>query len=154
MPLTMCKKLDLCDVKPTNITLQLANWTVKHALGVLEDVHIRDECFYISIKFVIMDIEEDVYVPIILGRYFMVVVGTVIYVKQGRLMFELRENRIEFVFPHLWDIINVLKSCCSLDMTFQDIKRGEPWKKEEEKDKLHEKSNPKYELSHRRRKKK
>lgn len=35
MPLTVYKKLDLCDMNPTNISLQLADKTVKYALRVL-----------------------------------------------------------------------------------------------------------------------
>lgn len=52
---------------------------------------------YIPTDFVIMKIKEDSNVPIILGWHFLATVGTIIYVKQGRLAFEVAKENIEFV---------------------------------------------------------
>lgn len=57
---------------------------------------IRVGHLYIPNDFVRMDIEKDTHVPIILVRPFMATVGIFIYVKQGRLMFEMEEYRIKF----------------------------------------------------------
>lgn len=56
IPLIVYKMLGLCDMKPSNITLQLADMTVEHALGVLEDVPIKVRHLYIITYFLIMDI--------------------------------------------------------------------------------------------------
>lgn len=44
-------------MKPTNISLQLTERSVKYLVGVLEDVPVRIGQFYIPVEFVIMEIE-------------------------------------------------------------------------------------------------
>ena len=46
-PLTVCKKLDMGDLKCTNITLQMADRSLKYPLGILEDVPMRVGKFFI-----------------------------------------------------------------------------------------------------------
>jgi len=41
MPHSMCKKLDLGELRPTTISLQLANCSMKYYVGVFEDVPIK-----------------------------------------------------------------------------------------------------------------
>ncbi|XP_020263045.1 uncharacterized protein LOC109839026 [Asparagus officinalis] len=41
MPLSICNKLQMGDLKPTTISLQLADRSVKHPVGILEDVPIQ-----------------------------------------------------------------------------------------------------------------
>ncbi|XP_057246701.1 uncharacterized protein LOC130589454 [Beta vulgaris subsp. vulgaris] len=48
MPLSICKKLQLGEPKPTRISLQLADRTVKYPLGILEDVPLRVGKFFNS----------------------------------------------------------------------------------------------------------
>jgi len=38
MPLSTCEKLDLGEMRPTSISLQLADCSVKYLIGILEDV--------------------------------------------------------------------------------------------------------------------
>jgi len=38
MPPSLCEELDLGEMRPTIISLQLANCSVKYPMGVLEDV--------------------------------------------------------------------------------------------------------------------
>lgn len=57
MPLSVCKKLDMGEMKSTNISLQLADRLVKYIVGVLEYVPIRIREFYIHVNFIIMEIE-------------------------------------------------------------------------------------------------
>ncbi|XP_048496202.1 uncharacterized protein LOC125495505 [Beta vulgaris subsp. vulgaris] len=60
-------KLQMGEPKPTRISLQLADKTVKYPLGILEDVPLRVGKFFIPCDFVVMEMEEDAQVPIILG---------------------------------------------------------------------------------------
>jgi len=41
MPLSLCEKLELGEMRPTTISLQLADRSVKYPVGVLEDVPIK-----------------------------------------------------------------------------------------------------------------
>lgn len=59
MPLPMCKKLDIGETKPINMSLQLEDRPFKFPIGVLENVPVRVKKYYVPIDFVIMDIDED-----------------------------------------------------------------------------------------------
>ena len=52
MPLSIFRKLGLGDVKATNMTLQLADHSIKRPNGVVEDMLVK-------VDFVILDFEED-----------------------------------------------------------------------------------------------
>lgn len=41
MPLSVCKKLATCEMKPKNVSLQLGDTSVKYLICVLEDVLVR-----------------------------------------------------------------------------------------------------------------
>ncbi|XP_048229383.1 uncharacterized protein LOC125369942 [Ricinus communis] len=59
MPLSICKKLQMGELKPTRISLQLADRSVKFPLGILEDVPLRAGKFFILCDFVVMEMKED-----------------------------------------------------------------------------------------------
>ncbi|KAL2923801.1 DNA damage-inducible protein 1 [Bienertia sinuspersici] len=96
MPLSICKKLQMGELKPTHISLQLADRTVKFPLGILEDVPLRVGKFFIPCDFVVMEMEEDAQVPIILGRPFLATAGAIIDMKNGKITFEVGTKKIEY----------------------------------------------------------
>ena len=61
---------------------------------MLENIPVRIGQFYIITDFIVMDIKEDSNIPIILGRPFLETVSAIIDVKQGKLTFELGEEKI------------------------------------------------------------
>ncbi|XP_068474745.1 uncharacterized protein [Phaseolus vulgaris] len=71
MPLALIKRIGDLEVKPTRMTLQLANRSMKYSYGVVENVLVKGDKFIFPVDFVVMDIEEDNEVPLILGRPFM-----------------------------------------------------------------------------------
>jgi len=91
MPLFLCEKLELGEMGPTISSLQLVDYYVKYALGVLEDVPIKVGDLYVSIDFVIPEMEEDTHTLIMLGRPFLATTGCHINVKNGNylLMWEM-----------------------------------------------------------------
>ena len=74
LPYSVYKLLGLGELKPTTITLSLANRSVKIPKGTVEDVLVQVDIFYYLVDFVVFDIEPVVvganYVPIILGRHY------------------------------------------------------------------------------------
>ncbi|XP_048235711.1 uncharacterized protein LOC125371220 [Ricinus communis] len=68
MPLSICKKLQMGELKPTRISLQLANRSVRFPFGILEDVPLIVGKFFILCDFMVMEMEEDEQVLIIPGR--------------------------------------------------------------------------------------
>ncbi|XP_010552107.1 PREDICTED: uncharacterized protein LOC104822555 [Tarenaya hassleriana] len=70
LQLSIFKKLNVGEFKPTRMALQLADHSVKYPGGILEDVPLKVGNFYILVDFVVLDMDEDSKVPIILGRPF------------------------------------------------------------------------------------
>ncbi|XP_057251773.1 uncharacterized protein LOC104897055 [Beta vulgaris subsp. vulgaris] len=96
MPLSICKKLRLHNIKSTTVSLQLADRSIKYPIGKLENVLIKVDKFIIPVDFIILDMDEDVEVPIILGRPFLATTGAIINVKNGILTFEIGEEKVHF----------------------------------------------------------
>ncbi|XP_021658910.2 uncharacterized protein LOC110648853 [Hevea brasiliensis] len=89
-------KLDVGELKPTTISLKLANWFVKYPIGILENIPIKVGKFFIPIDFVLLEMEEDVQIPIILGRPFLTTAGAIIDIKNGRLTLKVVDEEVEF----------------------------------------------------------
>nr|GEX26879.1 DNA-directed DNA polymerase [Tanacetum cinerariifolium] len=71
MPLSIWKKLLLPELTPTRINFELADRSITHPKGVAEDVFIKVGKFHFLTDFVMVDIEADLRVPLILGRFFL-----------------------------------------------------------------------------------
>ena len=64
------RKLDIGEVQPTIITLQLVDRSLAYPRGIVEDVLVKvDKCIFPA-DFVVLDM-EDSEIPIILGRPFL-----------------------------------------------------------------------------------
>ncbi|XP_052311391.1 uncharacterized protein LOC112328498 [Populus trichocarpa] len=107
MPLSIFKKLGLGEAKPTTVTLQLADRSLKHPRGIIEDVLVKVGKFIFPADFIILDMKEDNEIPILLGRPFLATGGALIDVKKGEL--RLRVNEKEVIF-------NVFKAIKQPDM--------------------------------------
>ncbi|GKE07889.1 reverse transcriptase domain-containing protein [Tanacetum coccineum] len=71
LPHSIYKQLGLGALKPTRMTLELANRSVTHPMGIAEDVVVRVDGFTFLADFVVVNFEPDPRVPIILGRLFL-----------------------------------------------------------------------------------
>ena len=71
MHLSIFKQLGLGEARPTIFTLQLADRSLKHPQGVIEDVLVKVDKFIFPTDFIVLDVEEDKEIPIILGRPFL-----------------------------------------------------------------------------------
>ncbi|KAJ9128607.1 hypothetical protein P3X46_034706 [Hevea brasiliensis] len=67
--------------KPITISLQLADRFIKYPVGILENIPIKVGKFFILVDFVVLEMEEDVQIPIILGRPFLANAKAIIDVK-------------------------------------------------------------------------
>jgi hypothetical protein len=67
MPRSVFERLEIGDLKQTNISLQMADGSVRLSIGILEGIPIQVGMFFIPIDFVVCDMKEDPYIPIILG---------------------------------------------------------------------------------------
>jgi len=96
MPLSMCKILELGEIRLTTIFLQLADHSVKYPVGILEDLLIKVGDLCVPVDFVILEMEEDTWTPIILGRPFLATAGCCINVKNSTLSFDGGNDHVEF----------------------------------------------------------
>ena len=87
LPYSMYKKLGLGELKPTTITLSLADRSMKIPKGIVEDVLVKVDKFYYPVDFVILDTEPVAegtnHVPIILGRPFLATSNAIINCRNG-----------------------------------------------------------------------
>ena len=125
MPLSICKKLEMGELRPTKMSVQLADRSVRYPVGILENVPVRIGQFYIPTDFIIMDIREDEVTPIILGRPFLATVGAIIDVKRGRLTFEVGEEKIEFILSQFLKAPAIEDTCYFMDIIDECIKETE-----------------------------
>ena len=87
LPYLVYKQLGLGELKPTTITLSLADRSVKIPKGIVEDVLVKVHKFYYPVDFVVLDIEPVAtganYVPIILGRPLLATSNAIINCRNG-----------------------------------------------------------------------
>ncbi|GJT36821.1 reverse transcriptase domain-containing protein [Tanacetum coccineum] len=70
LPHSIYKQLGLGALTPTRMTLELANHSITHPMGIAKDVVVRVDGFTFLADFVVVNFEPDPRVPIILGRHF------------------------------------------------------------------------------------
>ncbi|RVX07721.1 hypothetical protein CK203_021892 [Vitis vinifera] len=96
LPYSVYKQLGLGELKPTTITLSLANRSIKIPRGVIEDVLVQVDKFYYPVDFVVLDtdptVKEANYVPIILGRPFLATSNAIISCRNGHCDKNLEES--------------------------------------------------------------
>ena len=71
LPYSVYLQLGLGELKPTAMTLQLADRSIKRPRGIIEDVLIKVDKFYFPMDFIMIDTEpmHDIVnqIPVILG---------------------------------------------------------------------------------------
>ena len=84
------------EIRPTRMALQLANRTIKHPYGIIEDVLVKVDKFLFPVDFVVMDMDEDNKIPLILGRPFMKTSKIMIDVDDGKLIVKVQDDEVQF----------------------------------------------------------
>ncbi|XP_050157570.1 uncharacterized protein LOC126631492 [Malus sylvestris] len=90
------KRLGQGEIKPTSVILQLADRSVAYPRGIIEDLIIKVDNLYLHIDFVILDMDEDMQTPIILGHPFMATARTLIDVEAGTLTLRVQDQSVVF----------------------------------------------------------
>ena len=105
LPYSVYKQLGLGELKPTNITLSLADRSMKIPKGIVEDVLVKVDKFYYPVDFVVLDTEpienEPNHVPIILGRPFLATANAVINCRNGVMQLTFGNMTLELNIFHL-----------------------------------------------------
>ncbi|XP_055960526.1 uncharacterized protein LOC126667263 [Mercurialis annua] len=116
MPASLYKKLGMKEMKPTTVSLQLADRSIKYPLGIVEDLFVRVGKFYFPADFLVLETEDENDISMILGRPFLATGGVLIDVVKGKLTFRMGSEKEEF------NILKAMKhpllddSCFSIDI--------------------------------------
>nr|GEU92385.1 reverse transcriptase domain-containing protein [Tanacetum cinerariifolium] len=95
-PFFMWKRLSLPDLTPTYMTLELADHSISHPVGVAEDVYVKVGSFHFLADFVVVDFDADPRVPLNLGRSFLKTRRALIDVFEGELTLRVGKEAITF----------------------------------------------------------
>ncbi|XP_016199643.1 uncharacterized protein LOC107640647 [Arachis ipaensis] len=94
MPLSMMRRLSIEEVKPTRMTLQLADRSMVITNGVVENLLVKVCKFIFPADFVILDLDEEGGDSIILGRPFLATVRAIIDVEKGEMTLRAHDEQI------------------------------------------------------------
>ena len=101
----MYKQLGLGELKPTNITLSLADRSIKISKGIVEDELVKVDRFYYPVDFVVLDTEViengPNHVPIILGRPFLATANAIINCRNGVMQLTFGNMTLDLNIFHL-----------------------------------------------------
>jgi len=97
--------LALGELQPTNLTLLLADRSVKVPERIIEDVILMVDEFYFSTDFVVLDTEivtnPSCHFPMILGRQFLVTVDAIIRCRNGVMTLSFGNIIVELNVFHI-----------------------------------------------------
>ncbi|XP_058222954.1 uncharacterized protein LOC131332672 [Rhododendron vialii] len=105
LPFSVYEQLGLGEMKPTRVTLQLADRSIRVPKGVVEDVLVQVDQFVYPVDFVVLDTcpvpAAQSSVPIILGRPFLATSDAVIHCRDGRLNMSFGNMKMQVNMFHI-----------------------------------------------------
>ncbi|KAG7556954.1 Retrotransposon gag domain [Arabidopsis suecica] len=113
MPLSVAKRLGFSKYKSCNISLILADRSVRLPHGLLEDLPIKIGNVEVPTDFIVLEMDEEPKDPLILGRPFLATAGAVIDVKKGKIDLNLGKD-----FKMKFDINDAMKKPTIEGQTF------------------------------------
>ncbi|GJT34700.1 reverse transcriptase domain-containing protein [Tanacetum coccineum] len=96
MPYSLYAKLSLKTLKPTKISVRLADRSFQYPVVIANNMLVEVGKFNFPADFIILEIAEDSKVPLILGRHFLHTADAVIRVKQKQLNLRVGTERMIF----------------------------------------------------------
>ncbi|GKB23367.1 zf-CCHC domain-containing protein [Tanacetum coccineum] len=96
MPHSLFRRLRISKLKPTRMSIQLADRSIKYPIGVCENLLVKVNKFIFLVDFIILEMDEDELVPIILRRPFLATTPAVIDVHEGKLSLRVGNKTVTF----------------------------------------------------------
>ena len=107
LPYSVYVDLGLGELEPTNMTLQLADRSVKIPRGIVKDVLVQVDKFYFPVEFIVFDtqpvVNQGTQFPIILGRPFLETANAIIHCRGGLMTLSFGNMTVNL------NIFNVIK---------------------------------------------
>ncbi|XP_047150716.1 uncharacterized protein LOC124822722, partial [Vigna umbellata] len=92
MPLSVLENIGGLEVQPAKMTLFMADGSTKKPYGVVENVMVQTGNLRFLVDFVVMEMEEDLEIPIIFGRPFMKTAKVIINVDDETIALKNQEE--------------------------------------------------------------
>ncbi|CAM8910727.1 unnamed protein product [Rhodiola kirilowii] len=115
MPYSLYAKLNLGELCPTNVTIHLVDRSCKLPRGILKDVPVKVKNIQIPTDFIVLEISEDIDIPIILGRPFLYTANVVIDMDRGSIALRISSERVILYLPDMCKSPSLLADCDVLD---------------------------------------
>ncbi|CAL9012887.1 unnamed protein product [Prunus brigantina] len=96
LPLSVAKKIGIGEIKPTTVSLQMADRSITYPDGIIEDVLVKVDTLIFPVDFLVLDMEEDSDTQLILGRPFLITSRTLIDVEEGLLTLRVGNEKATF----------------------------------------------------------
>ena len=99
LPYSIYLQLGLGELKPSSMTFQLADMSVKRPRGIIEDVLIKVDKFYFPMDFIVIDMEPvqkvGSQILVILGRPFLATANALINYRIGVMKISFGNMTVE-----------------------------------------------------------
>ncbi|KAH9744111.1 hypothetical protein KPL70_003549 [Citrus sinensis] len=119
LPYSVFVKLELGELHPTTVVLQLADWSTKIPCGIVEDVLIQVDKFYFPVDFIVIDTQpiqdSKKHILIILGQPFLTTADAHIQCRTGNMQLSFGNMTMEL------NIFNIAKQPHNADDGIVDV---------------------------------
>ncbi|XP_057734279.1 uncharacterized protein LOC130949629 [Arachis stenosperma] len=116
MPLSMMRKLAIEEIKPTRMSLVMADRSIKTPNGVVKNLLVKVGEFIFPADFVILDTKEEVNNSIILGRSFLSIARAIIDVEKGEMIVRVHNEQMVINVFNLMQHLPEQESYMRVDM--------------------------------------
>ncbi|GJY94981.1 uncharacterized mitochondrial protein-like protein [Tanacetum coccineum] len=101
MPYSTFTNLGFGELVPTRLIIKLADRTIKHPKGIVENVLVGIDKFVFPVDLIVLDMPEDIKVPLILERPFLSTGHAKIDVLKRKITIRVRDDKIMFKSDNL-----------------------------------------------------
>ena len=119
MPLSIAKRL-VFDLQPSRKTIQLADRSIKVPYGEFEDIPIQVGHLVVPCDFVVMEMEEDPYTPLILGRAALKTLNALINCKDDTITVEVAKEKLVFEFSKTTKM-PLMEQACRMEVIDSEV---------------------------------
>ncbi|XP_050125739.1 uncharacterized protein LOC126603005 [Malus sylvestris] len=116
LPLSVAKNIGIGEIKPTTVSLQMADRSIAYPEGIIEDVLVKVDKLIFPADFLVLDMEEDYEAQLILGRPFLITARTLIDVEQGVLTLRIGEEKATFKVFEAGKFPREAEDCFRIDL--------------------------------------
>ncbi|XP_038885939.1 uncharacterized protein LOC120076247 [Benincasa hispida] len=106
-------QLGISEARPTIVTLQLSEKSIRYPEGKIEDILVQVETFINSVNFIILEANTDI--PIILGRPFLSTGRALIDLQKSELTIRVDDQQVKIDVFNALNFLDELETCQRID---------------------------------------